>query len=135
MRADFFIDSNIALYSVGLPSVKRDVARGLIKQCPCISTQVVMETVNVLIRKFKFEKSDAFENVVAIIERAELKIITGSTLLKAFEIAVTYKLSHWDSLVIATALEANCTILYSEDMQHNQTIEGTLKIVNPFLIS
>ena len=92
-----------------------------------------METVNVLIRKFKFEKSDAFENVVAIIERAELKIITGSTLLKAFEIAVTYKLSHWDSLVIAAALEAHCTILYSEDMNHGQLIEGKLKIINPFV--
>ena len=92
-----------------------------------------METVNVLIRKFKFEKSDAFENVVAIIERAELKIITGSTLLKAFEIAVTYKLSHGDSLVIAAALEAHCAILYSEDLNHGQLIEGKLKIINPFI--
>jgi predicted nucleic acid-binding protein len=135
MSADFFIDSNIAVYSVGLPSVKRDIARALIKERPCISTQVVMETVNVLIKKFKFEKAIAFENVTAIMERAELKIITNKTLLNAFKIAVTYKLSHWDGLIIASALEASCTTLYSEDLQHNQVIEGTLKIVNPFLIS
>lgn len=134
MNADFFIDSNIAVYSVGLPSVKREVARGLIKQCPCISTQVVMETVNVLIKKFKFDKSDAFENVAAMMDRTELKIITGSTILKAFEIAITYTLSHWDSLIVASALEAHCTTLYSEDMQHGQIIEGKLAIINPFFI-
>ncbi len=94
-----------------------------------------METVNVLIKKFKFEKTDAFESVLNIMGSAELKIIAESTLLKAFEISVKYKLSHWDSLVIASGLEAGCTILYSEDMQHNQLIDGKLKIINPFLIA
>jgi predicted nucleic acid-binding protein len=34
---------------------------------------------------------------------------------------------------VAAALEAGCTRLYSEDMQHGQTIEGRLLVVNPFL--
>jgi predicted nucleic acid-binding protein len=38
----------------------------------------------------------------------------------------------WDSLIIATSLQRNCSILYSEDMQHNQVIEDKLRIVNPF---
>lgn len=135
MSADFFIDSNVAVYSLSTPSLKRDVARKLIEQRPLISTQVVMETVNVLVKKFKFEKTVAFESVVKIMDSTELKTIAASTLLKAFGIGVKYKLSHWDSLVIATALEADCTTLYSEDLQHNQLIEGKLKIVNPFLIS
>ena len=33
----------------------------------------------------------------------------------------------------ATALENNCTIIYSEDMQHNQLFENKLKIINPFI--
>jgi predicted nucleic acid-binding protein len=135
MSADFFIDSNIAVYSVSLPSVKRDVARKLIQQRPCISTQVVMETVNVLIKKFKFEKSDAFESTLGIMDSSALKIITADTLMRAFEIGLRYKLSHWDSLVIAAALEANCSTLFSEDMQPGQVIEGKLTIINPFLIS
>ena len=135
MSADFFIDSHVAVYSLSTPSLKRDVARKLIEQRPLISTQVVMETVNVLVKKFKFEKTVAFESVVKIMDSTELKTIAASTLLKAFGIGVEYKLSHWDSLVIATALEADCTALYSEDLQHNQLIEGKLKIVNPCLIS
>lgn len=38
----------------------------------------------------------------------------------------------YDSLIIATALEASCTTLYSEDMQHGQLIENKLLIINPF---
>ena len=37
-----------------------------------------------------------------------------------------------DSLIVATALENGCTILYSEDMQHEQIIEKQIKIINPF---
>lgn len=50
--------------------------------------------------------------------------------LKVFE---KYGYSIFDSLIIAAALEARCHTLYSEDMQHGQLIEGTLKITNPFL--
>ena len=50
----------------------------------------------------------------------------------ALVIASKHKYSFYDSLVIAAALEKKCDILYSEDLQHNQKIEGTLVIVNPF---
>ena len=44
-----------------------------------------------------------------------------------------YRFSYWDSLVIGSALDAGCTILYSEDLQHGQHIEDRLHIVNPLL--
>jgi predicted nucleic acid-binding protein len=37
-----------------------------------------------------------------------------------------------DLLIVATAIESGCSILYSEDMQHNQNIENKLVIINPF---
>jgi predicted nucleic acid-binding protein len=43
-----------------------------------------------------------------------------------------YKYSFYDSLIIASAIESNCKILYSEDLQHSQKIEGSLIITNPF---
>jgi len=43
-----------------------------------------------------------------------------------------YNLSYWDSLIVASALENDCSILYTEDLQHEQVIEGKLKIINPF---
>ncbi len=44
-----------------------------------------------------------------------------------------YQYSYYDSLIIAAALDSNCTILYSEDLKHNHIIENTLTILNPFI--
>jgi len=44
-----------------------------------------------------------------------------------------YWFSYFDSLILASALTANCQILYSEDFQHGQVIDGRLTIINPFL--
>ncbi len=43
-----------------------------------------------------------------------------------------YSFSFWDSLIIASALEAGVTLLYSEDMQDGILVAGTLEIINPF---
>jgi len=49
----------------------------------------------------------------------------------AVRISQRYRYHIYDSLVIAAALQARCSVLYSEDMQHGQTID-TVRIVNPF---
>ena len=51
---------------------------------------------------------------------------------KAAEIAERYRFSFYDSVVIASALQSNCKILYSEDPQHQQVIEKQLTVINPF---
>jgi len=132
MSADFFIDSNVAIYSLDKPSIKRDIARQLISKRPIISTQVVMETMNVLIRKFKFEKQNAIEAVMEMMDKANVKETSAATVTSAFEISLKYKISHWDALIIAAALQANCNTLYSEDMQHGLLIENKLTIISPF---
>jgi predicted nucleic acid-binding protein len=47
-------------------------------------------------------------------------------------LAERYQYSYFDSLILASALEAGCQILYSEDLQDGQRIENQLMIVNPF---
>ncbi len=44
-----------------------------------------------------------------------------------------YRFSYFDSLILTSALAANCQILYSEDLQHGQVIDGRLTIISPFL--
>ena len=92
-----------------------------------------METANVLMKKFKFEKAKAFGSLMEIMDKTEMQNITQTTLKKAFEVSLRYQVSHWDGLIIASALEANCTTLYSEDMHHGHVIENKLTIVNPFI--
>jgi len=44
-----------------------------------------------------------------------------------------YDFQIFDAIIVASALESGCQVLYSEDMQHNMKINGQLTIVNPFL--
>ena len=52
----------------------------------------------------------------------------------ALRIASRYRFHIYDALVVAAALEAECTTLHSEDLQTDQVIDGTLTIRNPFML-
>ncbi|MFN0048741.1 MAG: hypothetical protein ACKVOU_06435, partial [Cytophagales bacterium] len=62
-----------------------------------------------------------------------LTIVSEVQISKAFALQALYKYQFFDCIIIASALEANCTKLYSEDLEHGQIIENKLTIVNPFL--
>jgi len=66
------------------------------------------------------------DNIISIVS------FNTTTQIKAVRLKEKYKLQFYDALIIATAIENKCTTLYSEDMHHNQIIEETLKIVNPY---
>jgi predicted nucleic acid-binding protein len=127
-----FLDTNVVVYSLYDQSPKQEISISLLRKNPCISTQVIMESVNVCIRKLKLSKEKAFENATYLLKSCEIITITAPILTNAFSISLQYQLSHWDSLIIASAIEAGCTTLYSEDLQHNQLIENKLQIINPF---
>lgn len=60
-----------------------------------------------------------------------IALLTTETFLRALAIHTRYQLSHWASLIIASAKETGCTIVYSEDMAHEQTYDG-VQVLNPF---
>lgn len=135
MNAKSFFDTNslVYLYSEDELEKKAQIVTQIKKiENRWISTQVLNELSNTLRRKFKLEYSD-IANVIAEI-RANFEIITVQieTIELALKIAEKYRYSYYDSVIIATALETSCTLLYSEDMQHKQIIEERLQIINPF---
>lgn len=62
-------------------------------------------------------------------------VVTISDILqiKAIDLHFRYQFSFYDSLIVAAALEADCTVLYSEDMQHGFVVDNSLQIINPFV--
>ena len=126
-----FADSNVTIYALDPGSVKGEIALSILRDRPIISTQVVMETVNVLIRKLRFARADAFEHARFLMHNTSVKGIQVNTLERAFNLSIRYHLGHWDSVIIAAALEAGCKILYSEDLADGQEIQGLI-IRNPF---
>jgi len=140
MSVRFFLDSNIIVYAVYPHDPrKQNIARDLIRTAlhhnrGCISYQVVQETLNVLIKKARsaISPSDAHEILKDTL--APLCRVFASIAMfdEAIMLQTRYQYSFYDSLIIAAALRASCTVLYSEDLQHDQDIEG-VRIVNPFL--
>jgi len=135
MNANVFLDTNILVYSYSVNELeKRTIARNLIlNNFSFISTQVLQELSNTITRKLGFSFDDAIKVVEEMSKNNNLHTNTKITILNACEIAARYQLSFYDSMIVAAALESNCEILYTEDMQHNQIINNTLTIINPFL--
>ncbi|NPV01265.1 MAG: PIN domain-containing protein [Brevinematales bacterium] len=129
----FFLDSSVIIYSIDKNPSKKESTLKLLERNPVISTQVLNEISNVMRRKFNFDYPSIFQITSKIVENSQLSLIDFKTISFAFNLAGTYSFSYYDSLIIASALENNCTILYSEDMQHQQVIEERLQIINPYL--
>jgi predicted nucleic acid-binding protein len=128
-----FFDTNVFVYSLIQDDPRSDEAEKLIAEGGTVSVQVLNEFAAVVRRKIKMpwdEVRFAIENIKSLCPSP--LPITVQTHQEALAIAEKYGYRIYDALVVASALEARCTILYSEDMQDGQAIEGRLTIRNPF---
>lgn len=128
-----FFDTNVFLYAVVQDDPRSQQAEDLIAGGGTISVQVLNEFVDVVRRKARMpwgEVRFAIENIEALCP--DPRPITLDTHREALTIAETYGFRIHDALIVASALEARCTILYSEDMQDRQVIDQRLTIRNPF---
>lgn len=82
--------------------------------------------------KNKISDNEIQDSLHTIITSTIVVPIMQQTIIKCMDIKNIYKFSYWDSLIISSALENNCKILYSEDMQDGLIIENNLTIINPF---
>jgi predicted nucleic acid-binding protein len=129
-----FCDTNVLIYAYSITEpLKADVAnRVLFEQHTIISTQVINEFVNTCYRKLRLSDEQVGYAVAELMQSFRVVLFSADTQLKALDLKSRYKLQYYDSLIIATALENGCDILYSEDMQHGLAINNQLKIINPF---
>lgn len=132
MPAEVFFDTTILIYSVKRDDARAAAAETLLAEGGIVSVQVLNEFVAVARRKLRMpwgEIEEALAYIRALCGRPVP--LTVDTHEAALRIAQRYGYHIYDSLMIAAAHEAACTILYSEDMQHGQRI-GSLRLKNPF---
>ena len=135
-----FLDSNVLLYMFDetAPHKKRIareiVVRSLAKKDTAISFQVVQEVLNAITKKFNVPlTSGQAEELLQDTLIPLWKVNPSAELYRnAISIQSRYRYGYYDSLIISAALDAGCKTLYSEDMQHGQSIEQRLTIENPF---
>ncbi len=140
MKDKYFIDTNIFVYSFDKNEpTKKEKADQLIKTAlldnqGCISYQVIQEFINVATKKFARPLSVADCRIFIDKALSPLCQVFANIELyhRALDIMQRWEYSFYDSLIIAAAIQAECTILYSEDLKHLQKIQS-LTIVNPFL--
>jgi predicted nucleic acid-binding protein len=137
MPAKTFVDSNIWLYSLiqGDHDDRHPQAADLLIQmdCPVISSQVIREVCSNLKKKTRMPEAQLRVLIHDWYQTCEVVNSNVSQHLWASRLRDSYLLSYWDSLIVAAALDAGCTILFSEDMQHEQKLENKLTIINPFI--
>jgi len=130
----FAVDTNIFLYLRDSDSPeKQKKANNLIDLSPVVSSQVISEYLNVSKRLLRLPKEQILDICLYDLEGCNVHSVTLSTLRLAHKLISIYDFQLFDSIIVASSLEAGCDILYSEDFQHNQLIENRLRIINPFI--
>ena len=130
MPAEFF-DTNIILYLLD-DGPKAEIAEGLIAKRGQISVQVLNEALVNCIRKAGMSWDEAGQFLEGIRQLCLVTDLTPATHDIGRALGARYGFSVYDAMIVAAALEAGCTTLYSEDMQDGLLVEGQLRIVNPF---
>ena len=130
MRADF-IDTNVVLYLLdGGP--KADAAEALLARRPRISVQVLNEALVNCRRKAGMSWDEATAFLAGIRSLCPVEPLTLETHEVGRALAERYRLSVYDGMIVAAALLAGCTTLYSEDMHAGLLVEGRMRLVDPF---
>ena len=127
-----FFDTYVLVYLTSGDAAKADRAEVILAKGGAISVQVLNELANVARRKMQMSWDDthAFLNMLrGLLTIYPLTVETHETGLR---LAERYGLSTYDAMIAASALDAGCDTLWSEDMQHGMAVEEGMRIVNPF---
>lgn len=128
------IDTNVLLYCHANNDIrKQKIAFGILNSQPMVSSQVISEYMNVLKKRFKLPKEEIIDICIANFANCSLWETDFETLQLAKTLIQKYDFQLFDSMIVALALEANCTTLYSEDMHNGLLVEKQLTIINPFV--
>lgn len=136
MKERSFIDTNILIYTDDADSPeKQSIAIKLLESGwqngnAVLSTQVLQEYFSASTRKLGVSAEHA-QRKIELLSHLEIASIEHQDIVRAIELHRLHSFSFWDSLIVRMAQKTGCTVLYSEDMQNGQKLNG-LTIVNPF---
>lgn len=132
--AEQFIDTNVLLYLLSADAAKADRVEETLAAGATISVQVLNEFAAVALRKLGMTAAEVRDALEPIMTICEVVPITVETHQRGLQIAERYRFSIHDALIIAAALDAGCSTLYTEDLQDGQIIDDALTIRNPFRV-
>lgn len=128
-----FVDANVLLYLASADKRRISAAEDILRQGGTVSVQVLNEIANVARRKMRM----GWQETAAFVERFRQLLsvvpLTEDIHVDGLRLAERYRLSVYDAMIVAAALDSGCSVLLSEDMHHGLQIDERLQIQNPFL--
>ncbi|PYX29899.1 MAG: twitching motility protein PilT [Acidobacteria bacterium] len=136
MSARSFFDTNVLIYADDKAApAKQRRALGLIAEhrragTGVVSLQVLQEYFVTITRKLQVDARTARRKVELL---AEFDVASPEVadILAAIDLHRLHGFSFWDALILRSAKQAGCSVLFSEDLQRQRELDG-VRIVNPF---
>lgn len=129
---DSFFDTNTLLYLVSSDRAKAERAEELVAQGGVISVQVLNEFANVARRKMGLAWAEMRTILDTLRGLLHVRALTLEVHSSGLALAERHRLSIYDAMIVASALDAGSKTLWSEDMHHGLVVGGGLTILNPF---
>jgi predicted nucleic acid-binding protein len=127
-----FFDTNVVLYLLSADAIKADRAESLLADGGVVSVQVLNEFAAVALRKIALDWP-AIEEVLGTLRSVcEVRSLTVDTHDRGLRLARRHPLSVYDAMIAASALEAGCDTLWTEDLHDGLLIDGAVRVRNPF---
>ncbi len=132
-----FLDTNVLIYAVCGTDEEADKQRRALNLLTArdlaLSVQVLQEFY---VQATRSSRSGALThreavNFIESLHRFRVQPVTSDVMRAAFAIRERFRLSYWDSAILAAARACGCDTVYSEDMSSEQDYDG-LRVVNPF---
>lgn len=142
----FALDTNLLFYAFDADAGDRHgraaaMLRSAANVGGCLTLQAANELFFALVRKGRFEPSDARELVASLMGEFDVVEPTRDCTLAAMRLCADHKIGFWDSLMLVVAAHGGCGMLLSEDLQdgrrfsHEDTGARTIVVVNPFSVA
>ncbi|MFB3103822.1 MAG: PIN domain-containing protein [Pseudomonadales bacterium] len=134
--SNVFLDTNVLLYLMSADESKADRAEQLMLGgglgSRVVSVQILNEFANVAMRKLDMSLPEIREVLQTVRIMCSVEAVTVETHDSGLDLSERYGFAIYDSMMLASALLADCSVVYTEDLQNGQNIEGTLAVNNPF---
>ena len=139
MNGRVFIDTNIFVYGhisddFGKHEIATDLLKNQVSGSKIIISPQILSEFYAAMTKYKRLHNEIAKFLTDIAYRANVAPISLSTVETCLKLKKEHGYSYWYSLVLSSALENDCGVLYSEDMRHGHVIENVVLIQNPFIL-
>jgi len=139
MNATVFVDTNVFIYAIDNAEKSKQQAAGDWRirlwqhRLGRVSFQVLQEFYVKAVHRWPAARDVVRDEIRDLLAWQPVAIEAG-TIDSAWKVQDRYQISFWDALIVAAAKSISCGYLLTEDLQHEQNLDGVV-VINPFRCS